>query len=146
MVLLDAQYTLGHTISGAWYRLTSSSGAPVPCTRHPIARRRLTLPLKVFLNLGDLGWAKAAYCTFGTFLAGATLFVLPPPPGAFAPSQLLDALHKFPITTLCAPPTAYRGLCATEWKDYLAKNRPMSLEHCVSAGEPMNAGEPTSFF
>ncbi|KAL8277980.1 hypothetical protein RQP46_009612 [Phenoliferia psychrophenolica] len=118
MVLLDAQYTLGHTVSGAWYRLTSGS---------------------VFLNLGDLGWAKAAYSTFGCFLAGATLFVLPPPPGAFAPSQLIDALAKYPITTLCAPPTAYRSLCTTQSKESIQKNRPKSLVHCVSAGEPMNA-------
>ncbi|KAM0748538.1 acetyl-CoA synthetase-like protein [Meredithblackwellia eburnea MCA 4105] len=118
MVLLEAEYTLGHTITGHWYRLTSNS---------------------VFLNLGDLGWAKAAYTTFGALVHGAAIFVLPPPPGTFNPTQLIDALHRYRITTLCAPPTAYRSLCTTESRKRIGMNRPLALEHCTSAGEPINA-------
>lgn len=94
----------------------------------------------MFYNLGDLGWAKAAYATFGTLLASATLFVLPPPPGAFSPGQLITAMHRYPITTVCAPPTAYRSLCTTESKEQMRKTPPKSLVHCVSGGEPLNAG------
>lgn len=127
------------TLSTRW---VTQSRAPGTDSRPRLVRSLPASPVHlltpfhlVFLNLGDLGWAKAAYSTFGCFLAGATLFVLPPPPGAFAPAQLIDALHRFPITTLCAPPTAYRSLCTTEAKERIKRHAPRSLVHCVSAGE-----------
>lgn len=75
----------------------------------------------------------------GTFAAGATCFVQPPPPGAFSPNQVVDAMHRYPIATLCAPPTIYRALVTTAGKSYLKKNPPKALRHCVGAGEPLNA-------
>ncbi|KAL8286807.1 hypothetical protein RQP46_004335 [Phenoliferia psychrophenolica] len=105
----------------------------------PLHQRDDWEPKDVFLNLGDLGWAKAAYMTFGTFLAGATLFCLPPTPGSFSPNQLIDAVHKYGVTNLCAPPTAYRSLCTTEAKERMRTSPPSKLVHCVSGGEPMNA-------
>lgn len=47
-------------------------------------------------------------------------------------------LHRYPITTLCAPPTIYRSLCTTSSLAYLHSNRPQALSHCVGAGEPLN--------
>ncbi|SCZ99085.1 BZ3500_MvSof-1268-A1-R1_Chr3-1g05803 [Microbotryum saponariae] len=118
MVLLENEYTLGHTITGAWYHLA---------------------PGKVFANMADLGWAKAAYSTFGCFNHGATLFVQPPPPGAFHPSSVIDILHRYPITSLCAPPTIYRTLVTSAALEYLASHPVKALDHCCSAGEPLNA-------
>jgi acyl-coenzyme A synthetase/AMP-(fatty) acid ligase len=48
-------------------------------------------------------------------------------------------LHRYPITSLCAPPTIYRALVSTASLAYLRKNPPLALEHCVGAGEPLNA-------
>lgn len=117
-VLLENEYTLGHTITGRWYRLA---------------------PGKVFANMADLGWAKAAYSTFGCFNNGATLLVQPPPPGAFTPSHLLTMLNKYPVTSLCAPPTIYRTLVTPTSFAYIKEHPFKALEHCVSAGEPLNA-------
>ncbi|BGP38606.1 hypothetical protein JCM10450v2_002555 [Rhodotorula kratochvilovae] len=119
MVLLEAEHLLGHTISGLWYRLK---------------------PGKLFLCMADLGWAKASYGSIGCFNMGATYFVQPPPPGAFTPNQLIDALHRYPIETLCCPPTIYRSLVTSSAKAYWRKNKPQALSHCVGAGEPLNAG------
>lgn len=47
-------------------------------------------------------------------------------------------LHRFPITTLCAPPTAYRQLVLQESQKYLKSNPPKALSHCTGAGEPLN--------
>ena len=50
-VLLPACYTLGHVNTGHWYRLEPGKGTP--------ALNRIA-DAPVYLNLGDLGWAKAA--------------------------------------------------------------------------------------
>lgn len=58
--------------------------------------------------------------------------------GAFSPENTIRCLHDYPITTFCGPPTAYRPLVLPEAAAYLRANRPMALEHCVGAGEPLN--------
>ncbi|GAA6037898.1 hypothetical protein JCM8097_009480 [Rhodosporidiobolus ruineniae] len=118
LVLLTAEYMLGHTISGSWYKCE---------------------PGKVFLCMADLGWAKAAYGSFGCHNLGGTYFVQPPPPGNFSPTHLLDSLHRYPIASLCCPPTIYRSLVTTSSLAYLKKHPPKCLDHCVGAGEPLNA-------
>jgi len=123
-VLLPACYTLGHINSGLWYRLE---------------------PGKVYLNLGDLGWAKAAYATFGTFNMGATLFCLNPPQGNYSAVHLVEALHRFPITNLCCPPTIYRSLLTTEVRKFYDAHKFKALEHAVSAGEPINGPVISAF-
>ncbi|GAA6002262.1 hypothetical protein JCM10207_003152 [Rhodosporidiobolus poonsookiae] len=117
LVLLTAEYMLGHTISGLWYKQA---------------------PGRLFLCMADLGWAKAAYGSLGCFNLGGTYFVQPPPPGAFSPTHLVDALHRYPISTLCAPPTIYRALVTSSALAYIRKNPPKTLDHCVGAGEPLN--------
>lgn len=92
----------------------------------------------VFLNLADAGWAKFGYSTFGAFNHGATLVIQPPAPGPFSPLSVLSLLHKYPITTLCCPPTIYRSLVTSASKEYYRTNPPIALEHCVGAGEPLN--------
>ncbi|PVH77339.1 acetyl-CoA synthetase [Cadophora sp. DSE1049] len=95
-------------------------------------------PGKVYWNLSEQGWAKAAWSFFGTWNCGATLFVHDDR-STFDPLRLLHILHKYPITTLCAPPTAYRQLVLQESKKFLKENPPKALSHCTGAGEPLNA-------
>lgn len=94
-------------------------------------------PGKLYWNLSEQGWAKAAWSFFGTWNCGASLFILDDR-GAFNPKALLDVIHDYPITTLCAPPTAYRQLVLDESQQYFRSHPPRCLEHCVGAGEPLN--------
>lgn len=47
-------------------------------------------------------------------------------------------LHQHDITTLCAPPTAYRQLVLSKYQKLLAATPPLALQHCTGAGEPLN--------
>lgn len=49
----------------------------------------------------------------------------------------MKTLHKYPITTLCLPPTAFRQLVHTDNNDLFRLHPPSCLEHCVSAGEAL---------
>ena len=98
-------------------------------------------PGKTYWNLSEQGWAKAAWSFFSSWNCGATLFVHDDRL-AFNPRQTLEVLHKFPITTFCAPPTVYRQLILEENRQFFAskQGRPKSLIHCCGAGEPLNEG------
>jgi len=72
------------------------------------------------------------------FNLGGTLFVQTPPPGPFQPNTVIDMLHRYPIHTLCCPPTIYRALLSPEPLAYLASHQPQALEDAVGAGEPLN--------
>jgi len=85
-------------------------------------------------NLSDTGWAKAAWSSFfGPWSQGTAVF-FPELKGKFKPSAILAMLEKYPVTTFCAPPTAFRSLVQEE----LSRYRFPHLRHCVSAGEPLN--------
>lgn len=84
-------------------------------------------------NISDTGWAKGAWSSlFAPWLVGAGIFALHA--DAIDPARVLDWLARYPVTTLCAPPTAYRMLV----KQPLDDARFKALKHCVSAGEPLN--------
>ncbi|MDA8431670.1 MAG: acyl--CoA ligase [Nitrospiraceae bacterium] len=86
-------------------------------------------------NLSDPGWAKAAWSSlFGPWHMGATIFSFYKR-GKFVPSFVAETMERYPITTFCGPPTAYRMMV----KD-LAGTRPdfRTLRHFVAAGEPLN--------
>ncbi len=84
-------------------------------------------------NVSDTGWAKGAWSSlFAPWLCGAGIFALHA--DAVDPVRLLAALEKYPVTILCAPPTAYRMLI----KEALDGRKFRALRHCVSAGEPLN--------
>jgi acetyl-CoA synthetase/medium-chain acyl-CoA synthetase len=90
-------------------------------------------PDDLHLNLSETGWAKAAWSSFfGPWIQGAALFVQDAR-GKFSAAETLQLLEAYPITTFCAPPTAYRMLVLED----LGKAR-TSLRHCVGAGEPLN--------
>lgn len=90
-------------------------------------------PGDLVFNVSDTGWAKGAWSSlFAPWLAGAGIFALHA--DAVDPSRVLGALEKYPVTILCAPPTAYRMLV----KQPLEGRKFAKLRHCVSAGEPLN--------
>ncbi|KAM0704097.1 hypothetical protein Q7P35_008329 [Cladosporium inversicolor] len=110
-------YPLAHTITGKhWLRLK---------------------PGQLYWNLSEQGWAKAAWSFFGAWNCGAGLFVHDDRE-AFSASRTLDILHSYPITTFCAPPTAYRQLVLGEMRAVLERKKPKALVHCSGAGEPLN--------
>ena len=85
-----------------------------------------------------MGWAKAAWSNlFGPWVMGAAMFIQDAR-GKFNALETLEMLHNYPITTLCAPPTAYRMLVLDEPMAYLKANPPKALRHCIGAGEPLN--------
>lgn len=109
-----ASYPLAHTITGKFW-LDSK-------------------PEDLHWNVSDTGWAKAAYSTlFGPWNMGAAVFVHDSR-GKYDPLQTLHLLEKYDISTLCAPPTAYRLLVQED----LSGHKFPALRHCVSAGEPLN--------
>jgi acyl-coenzyme A synthetase/AMP-(fatty) acid ligase len=90
-------------------------------------------PDDLHLNLSETGWAKAAWSSFfGPWNMGAALFVQDAR-GKFNAAETLQLLASFPITTFCAPPTAYRMLVLEDLSRYQT-----SLRWCVGAGEPLN--------
>jgi acetyl-CoA synthetase/medium-chain acyl-CoA synthetase len=85
-------------------------------------------------NLSDTGWAKAAYSNlFGPWIMGAAMFTFDGR-GRFDARQTLELLERYPISTFCAPPTAYRLLVLED----LSRYRLSALRHCSGAGEPLN--------
>jgi acyl-coenzyme A synthetase/AMP-(fatty) acid ligase len=109
-----ASYPIGHQITGRfWLDLK---------------------PDDLHLNISETGWAKAAWSSFlGPWNMGAALFVQDAR-GRFNASETLDLLESYPISTFCAPPTAYRMLVMED----LGRRRPLALRWCVGAGEPLN--------
>ena len=119
-------YPLAHALTGVhWLNLTPS---------HHSSGQSL------YWNLSEQGWAKAAWSFFSTWNCGACLFIHDDQ-GAFSARRTLEVLHRFPITTLCAPPTVYRQLVLDEnRKLFEGVLRPKALRHACGAGEPLNEG------
>jgi acyl-coenzyme A synthetase/AMP-(fatty) acid ligase len=91
-------------------------------------------PSDLHWNLSDTGWAKAAYSNlFGPWIMGAAMFTFDGR-GRFDARQTLELLERYPISTFCAPPTAYRLLVL----EHLGHYRLSALRHCIGAGEPLN--------
>ena len=59
---------------------------------------------------------------------------LEPGRGRFDARQTLELLERYPISTFCAPPTAYRLLVLENLRHYHLA----ALRHCIGAGEPLN--------
>ncbi|MEU9014112.1 AMP-binding protein [Streptomyces sp. NPDC048479] len=88
------------------------------------------------LNVSAPGWAKHAWSSFFVpWNAEATVVALADPrPG---PDTVLDALRTRNITTLCAPPTVWRGMVRQGLGE-----RPARLREAAAVGESL---EPTLF-
>jgi acetyl-CoA synthetase/medium-chain acyl-CoA synthetase len=91
-------------------------------------------PGRVHWNMSDTGWAKTAYAGyFGPWIQGATVFVSHRP-GKFDAAHTLETLSRYPIESLCAPPTVYRMLVQEDLSEF----RPAALRQCRAAGEALN--------
>ncbi|GAC1472665.1 MAG: acyl--CoA ligase [Ktedonobacteraceae bacterium] len=114
----QASYPIGHTITAKyWLDLHEND---------------------LLWNVSEMGWAKAAWSNlFGPWLMGAAMFIQDAR-GKFNAIEMLELLHRYPITTFCCPPTVYRMLVLDEPLAYLKANPPQALRHCVGAGEPLN--------
>jgi acetyl-CoA synthetase len=83
-------------------------------------------------NISSPGWAKHAWSSFfAPWNAEAMVFIFNY--ARFNAAEVLDALVRHRITSLCAPPTVWRMLVQQPLSDY-----PVALREVVSAGEPLN--------
>ena len=83
-------------------------------------------------NISSPGWAKHAWsCVFAPWNAGAAVFAYNQ--SRFNAREALQALARFGVTTLCAPPTVWRLFVQEPLGDY-----PVRLREVASAGEPLN--------
>lgn len=88
----------------------------------------------VVWNLSDTGWAKAAWSSFfAPWIGGSCIFQQNS--AKFDPELALKALHEYPVSIFCTPPTAMRMMINTDLTKY---GHPMALKHCICAGEPVN--------
>ena len=86
----------------------------------------------IHYNISSPGWAKHAWSSlFAPWNAGACSFVFNQP--RFDAKQVLAALVRYGVTTLCAPPTVWRMLILEDLAAY-----PVNVRELVSAGEPLN--------
>jgi acetyl-CoA synthetase len=91
-------------------------------------------PTDLHWTLADTGWAKAAWGKlFGQWLVGAAVMVHDAS-GKFDAKAHLELIERCGITTLCAPPTAFRMFVLEDLTRYDFSQ----LRHCCSAGEPLN--------
>jgi len=89
-------------------------------------------PGDLHLNISSPGWAKHAWSNFfAPWNAEATVFIYRYT--RFDPKAVLEAVEKYGVNTLCAPPTVWRMFVLEDLKRYK-----MQLKELVSAGEPLN--------
>ncbi len=94
-------------------------------------------PEDLHWNLADTGWAKAAWSSlFGPWNMGAAIFTFQRT-GKFDPSQTMEIMQRYPMTTFCGPPTAYRMM--VKELSAMPKFSFRSLRHFAAAGEPLNS-------
>ncbi|AIO69737.1 AMP-binding protein [Burkholderia oklahomensis] len=89
-------------------------------------------PGDVHWNISSPGWAKHAWsCFYAPWNAQACVFAFNY--ARFEPKVVLDALVKYRVTTMCAPPTVWRMLVQQPLATFAVK-----LREIVGAGEPLN--------
>lgn len=86
------------------------------------------------LTVADTGWAKTSWGKiYGQWICEAAVFVYDYDK-KFKPSDFLELIDKYGITSFCAPPTIYRFLIKEDLSKYSLK----SLKKASIAGEPLN--------
>ena len=89
-------------------------------------------PGDVHWNISSPGWAKHAWsCFFAPWNAGATVFVYEQ--SRFDARRSLETAVRCGVTSLCAPPTAWRAFVLQDLKAFK-----VAFRELVSAGEPLN--------
>ncbi|MDY5626794.1 MAG: AMP-binding protein [Clostridia bacterium] len=114
MVCHNFAYPLGHIPTAAYWHNVKDDG--------------------LHLTVADTGWGKAVWGKlYGQMIAGTGIFIYDYS-SRFEPSDLLEMVEKYKITTFCAPPTIYRFFIKAD----LTKFDLSSLTHCTTAGEALN--------
>ncbi len=86
----------------------------------------------IHLNIATPGWAKHPWSAFfAPWNAEACVFSYGY--SRFDAERLLNILAQYPVSSLCAPPTAWRALRQKNFSQYRTH-----LKEMVSAGEPLN--------
>jgi acetyl-CoA synthetase len=89
-------------------------------------------PGDVHWNISSPGWAKHAWsCFFAPWNAGATIFIYEQ--SRFDAKRSLETALRCGVTSLCAPPTAWRAFVLQDLKSFQ-----VTFRELVSAGEPLN--------
>ncbi len=113
MVRHDFKYPLGHIVTAKYWHNVQKDG--------------------LHFTVADTGWAKAVWGKiYGQWIAGSAVFVYDY--DKFNPSELLNVIVKYGVTTFCAPPTIYRFFI----KEDLTQYNLSQLKYCTIAGEPLN--------
>ncbi len=114
MVLHNNAYPLAHLITAKlWHGLTEND---------------------LHFTITDTGWGKNLWGNyFGQWLCRACLFIYDFR-GKFNGDDILLLLQKYPITSLCAPPTAYRMMVLSDLNSFDLRE----LKHCTAAGEALH--------
>ena len=87
----------------------------------------------IHFTVSDTGWGKALWGKlYGQWICEAAVFVYDME--EFVPYDFLGLFDKYPITTFCAPPTAYRVFV----KRNLEKYGISKLQYATTAGEALN--------
>ncbi|HUI99925.1 MAG TPA: AMP-binding protein [Usitatibacter sp.] len=89
-------------------------------------------PGDVHWNISSPGWAKHAWsCFFAPWNAGATIFIYEQ--SRFDARRSLETAARCGVTSLCAPPTAWRAFVLQDLESFK-----VGFRELVSAGEPLN--------
>lgn len=90
-------------------------------------------PNGLHLTVAETGWGKAVWGKlYGQWIMEAAVFVYDFE--KFNPSDLLEKIEKYKITTFCAPPTIYRFFIKEGMDGYDLS----SLKYATTAGEALN--------
>jgi acetyl-CoA synthetase len=121
IVAHDFRYPLGHYITAKYWQNVDPEG--------------------LHFSVADTGWGKALWGKlYGQWLCEAAVFVYDME--NFVPHDFLSLFGKYPITTFCAPPTAYRVFVKRDLSKYdLSK-----LQYVTTAGEALNPEVWQNFF
>jgi len=93
------------------------------------------------LTVSETGWAKSVWGKlYGQWLIGSAVFVYDF--DKFIPSDLLEKISEYKVTTFCAPPTVYRFLI----REDLSKYDLSALKYAAVAGEPLNPSVYDTFY
>ena len=121
IVAHDFTYPLAHIITAVhWHRVKQDG---------------------LHFTVADTGWGKAVWGKlYGQWLAEAAVFTYDF--DKFTPSDVMDMIAKYRVTTFCAPPTIYRFFI----KEDLSKHDLSSLTYCTIAGEALNPEVYNQFY
>ncbi len=113
MVLHDSSYALAHLITAKHWHNVEPDG--------------------LHFTIADTGWGKAVWGKYyGQWLMEACVFTYDF--DRFAPSEILDLIGRYNITSLCCPPTMYRMMMGENLDSYDLS----SLQYSTTAGEALN--------